>query len=336
MEQIIAHGTGGRKFSTELQTLMLEEIRNQDKRRLIQLTALCGLLEKATALNDAEIAAGDLEQMLETLGTRAAPKAAAGSSSSKVGVHVWERECACVWVKGYVLFVVCSYAWMYVCMCMGGCIHVVCVYVCMGMCECVCGCNCAMVSDVERPHDRRLTLSLSLSLVFSFSIHLPTHHLRPQSKKKSKHTDTPDSFTPRLKHLLKDLLGDHLSTDEFPFTNEDVPKELRAYKPVPATQEFSKKSKKASRSLKSGAQLSQPTWASKRASHGKSKGKMEALDKPHVSGRRVVVFVVGGASYAEVRTVYELTRDYQRQITLGSTEIMWPDLYSERLAQLSS
>eukprot|EP00007_Cunea_sp_BSH-02190019_P003487 CAMPEP_0174230262 /NCGR_PEP_ID=MMETSP0417-20130205/1056_1 /TAXON_ID=242541 /ORGANISM="Mayorella sp, Strain BSH-02190019" /LENGTH=634 /DNA_ID=CAMNT_0015307913 /DNA_START=89 /DNA_END=1993 /DNA_ORIENTATION=- len=240
LEQVLVHGTGGKKLLNELRTLLMGEVRDGDKRRLVQLTALCGLMKEAISLNDADIKAGDLEQIVESMGTRSSPATEPSPSSSS------------------------------------------------------------------------------------------------KSKKKSKKVETPDSFTPRLKHLLEDLLGNHLSTDEFPFTNDVVPKDLSNFQPVPATEEFSKKKKTASRSLKSGAQLSQPTWASKRASQGKSKGKLEALDKPNVSGRRIVVFVVGGTSYAEVRSVYELTRDHRRQITLGSTEIMWPDLYSERLSQLAS
>ena len=52
-------------------------------------------------------------------------------------------------------------------------------------------------------------------------------------------------------------------------------------------------------------------------------------------GRDLVVFVVGGISYSELRVPYELHAEMQRNFTLGSTTIYQPQEFVRQLQHLS-
>ncbi|KAI9248929.1 Sec1-like protein [Sporodiniella umbellata] len=50
---------------------------------------------------------------------------------------------------------------------------------------------------------------------------------------------------------------------------------------------------------------------------------------------RLIVFVIGGATYSEIRSVYELAEDYRRDIFIGTTQILKPSDFVEQMSQLN-
>ena len=46
-----------------------------------------------------------------------------------------------------------------------------------------------------------------------------------------------------------------------------------------------------------------------------------------VSGRRVIVFMLGGMSYSELRSVHEVERAFGREIIAGSTSMITPQTF---------
>ena len=56
---------------------------------------------------------------------------------------------------------------------------------------------------------------------------------------------------------------------------------------------------------------------------GKGKEREDESQEKGLKGGRVVVFVVGGCSYSELRGVYELTDSYQREVILGLCEFTY-------------
>jgi hypothetical protein len=53
------------------------------------------------------------------------------------------------------------------------------------------------------------------------------------------------------------------------------------------------------------------------------------------TGPRLIVVVVGGLAYSEVRAAYELTSKYDRDVIIGSTELLDPSRYLHLLTALS-
>ncbi|CAO3622659.1 unnamed protein product [Cunninghamella blakesleeana] len=51
-------------------------------------------------------------------------------------------------------------------------------------------------------------------------------------------------------------------------------------------------------------------------------------------GAKLILFVVGGATYSEIRSAYEMAELYNRDVFIGTTEILKPKKYIENLSQL--
>ncbi|ORX62335.1 Sec1-like protein [Hesseltinella vesiculosa] len=67
-----------------------------------------------------------------------------------------------------------------------------------------------------------------------------------------------------------------------------------------------------------------PTY---RAKSGSGDGKRS-------SGSKLIVFVIGGMTYSEIRSTYEMADLYNRDIYIGTTELLRPTKYVENLSQL--
>mmetsp|Transcript_7310 Transcript_7310/g.19895 ORF Transcript_7310/g.19895 Transcript_7310/m.19895 type:complete len:85 (+) Transcript_7310:122-376(+) len=59
----------------------------------------------------------------------------------------------------------------------------------------------------------------------------------------------------------------------------------------------------------------EPSWASR----GRPKKEADAM-----LGPKLVVFVVGGLAYSELKCAYELTKAHQREVVMGSTSMLTP------------
>ncbi|KAI8984346.1 Sec1-like protein [Mycotypha africana] len=66
--------------------------------------------------------------------------------------------------------------------------------------------------------------------------------------------------------------------------------------------------------------------------HKKSTG-TNAGPKPP-SGPPIIIFIVGGMTYSEIRSAYEIAETYDREVYIGSTHIITPDKFVEDLGQL--
>ncbi|KAI7882486.1 Sec1-like protein [Lichtheimia hyalospora FSU 10163] len=66
--------------------------------------------------------------------------------------------------------------------------------------------------------------------------------------------------------------------------------------------------------------------------HKKSVGK-NAQPKP-ASGPPVIIFIAGGVTYSEMRSAYELSQTFDRDVYIGSTHIITPDRFVDDLSEL--
>lgn len=111
-------------------------------------------------------------------------------------------------------------------------------------------------------------------------------------------------FAPALKTMVEDHFRGTLDSADFPYTR-DIPVEPE----------------RNTASGQGSLRTNRPAWA---------KGRTHT-DVPR---QRVIVFVAGGATYSEVRSVYELSEAYSRDVVLGSSSILTPSIWLDSLAKL--
>jgi syntaxin-binding protein 1 len=52
------------------------------------------------------------------------------------------------------------------------------------------------------------------------------------------------------------------------------------------------------------------------------------------NGAKLIVFVIGGATYSEIRSAYEIAETYSRDVFIGTTELLRPTSFVEQLGHL--
>jgi len=138
-------------------------------------------------------------------------------------------------------------------------------------------------------------------------------------KQKSKQTKKPKKdnpsyelsrYSPTIKKLAEEIFSGNLSKEDFP---------VLASKVGPRSPTFS--------SLRNGIQ---PKWLDKPKQNQKDEISPINLRKKG----RLVIFIVGGATYSEIRTVYELAAQYNREVILGTTAILTPDEFITQVGEL--
>lgn len=67
--------------------------------------------------------------------------------------------------------------------------------------------------------------------------------------------------------------------------------------------------------------------------HKKSTGGANAAPKPP-SGPPIIIFIVGGMTYSEIRSAYEIAETFDREVYIGSTHIITPDKFVKDLSNL--
>lgn len=148
-----------------------------------------------------------------------------------------------------------------------------------------------------------------------------TKKAKKETKKKKKRGDVSyelSRYVPTVKEILVQLAEDSLSGADFPFIRDDpgVSSGSRSSASVPAP---------VKQSLKGGA--TKHRWAA-------DKGKKKEENKPQFVGPRIILFVLGGMTYSEMRSAYEVTAQSQRQVLIGSSHIITPHKFLEDLSKL--
>lgn len=140
---------------------------------------------------------------------------------------------------------------------------------------------------------------------------------KKKKKKKGEEEFVPyeiSRFQPVLRTIVSELLDDTLSTADYP---------------VVAGTGSATSSKKKSKSGQSLRSASTPKWA-KRKAEGAANDKAEVFD-----GARLIIFIAGGVTMSEIRTVYELSAKFKRDIVIVSTHILTPTAMLRALRDMS-
>jgi len=143
--------------------------------------------------------------------------------------------------------------------------------------------------------------------------------MKTGNKKKSKQTKKPkrnnpsyelSRYSPAIKKLAEEIFSGNLSKEDFPVLTAKV---------SPRSPTFS--------TLRKGIQ---PKWSDKSKQSQKDEISPVNLRKKG----RLVIFIVGGATYSEIRTVYELAAQHNREVILGTTAILTPNEFVTQVGEL--
>jgi len=131
-------------------------------------------------------------------------------------------------------------------------------------------------------------------------------------------------YVSTLKYVIEDNLHNVLNTRIFPATKEPA----------------SRRNVETEQTAVKGTSLrsTKPSWAKKSADRDKQKdaasSSLTEKEDLRKYGPRTIVFVVGGLDYSEMRSVYELCNEYNRDIIIGSTHIITPVSYMNSIQSL--
>lgn len=155
-----------------------------------------------------------------------------------------------------------------------------------------------------------------------------------RKRAKSKKDDVPftlSRFVPLIKDITELAVQNKLSTSEFPYVRDPTPSQNpRSSRPGSGS------SSSASSSASGATSFSlkrQAGWASsKKSSAGKEKS--GRAPEPEYSGPRLIIFIAGGVTDSETRSIYELSKQFKREIIIGSTSLLTPKSFNFKLGKL--
>eukprot|EP01135_Chromosphaera_perkinsii_P000039 Nk52_evm18s16 gene=Nk52_evmTU18s16 len=120
-------------------------------------------------------------------------------------------------------------------------------------------------------------------------------------------------WTPMVKDLMEDLVENKLDDDEYPSVREESGKGGSGSQPVASV-----------RSTK-------PGWARTKEKKIGQEKESTVYKLDNLTGSRIIVFINGGMSYSEMRSAYEVTKDRQREVLIGSTSVYPPTGFLDEL-----
>eukprot|EP00898_Chlorokybus_atmophyticus_P002619 jgi/Chlat1/3358/Chrsp23S08819 len=133
-------------------------------------------------------------------------------------------------------------------------------------------------------------------------------------------------FHSYVQDAVEDLAAGSLSTDDYPYAN------VRGTNASSALPEpVAKKTSGASvRTQRTGA-----SWAKSKPEDGNSHMRGTSQSAVNLTGKRVVVFIIGGITRAEMGLAHKLTASLGREVIFGSTSLETPSKFITRLRSLT-
>jgi len=138
-------------------------------------------------------------------------------------------------------------------------------------------------------------------------------------------------FYPVLEELIENLAKGELSTDEYPFVKDPSSTFQASWADIQSSTNSSRPahSRRTSRATS--------TWARPRQSddgYSSESSLRHATSDFKILGKRIFVFIIGGATRSELRTVHKLTEQLKREVVLGSTSVDDPHQFITKLKLL--
>ncbi|KAJ4783465.1 Syntaxin-binding protein 1 [Rhynchospora pubera] len=155
-------------------------------------------------------------------------------------------------------------------------------------------------------------------------------------------------FFPLVEELVVQLNAGELSQQDYPCMNEPSPSPSPNVNSAPSGSVRTTQAEPAGshRSTQSQPVVSRrsrrtPTWANKANSDdGSSSDSVLRHASSEFSykrmGKRIIVFMIGGATRSELRVVHKLTSKFQREVILGSTSLDDPPMFITKFKMLKT
>ncbi|KAJ2997799.1 vacuolar sorting protein VPS33/slp1 [Globomyces sp. JEL0801] len=161
-----------------------------------------------------------------------------------------------------------------------------------------------------------------------------------QERKKNKHTEVYElsRYVPLIKRLLQDQIGNNVPKDCMPWVSEPSADELgisnnnnfKLFK-FTNTNGIVPPDPNYPNSLRT----TRASWAGQsRVRKSKDDPAKPELIDWRKNGSRIIVFSLGGLTYSEVRSAYEVSREAQREVYMGGTFLYHPTQFTDILREL--
>lgn len=198
-----------------------------------------------------------------------------------------------------------------------------------------------LTEDDMRPVVNMEYMGVSVSKKHAGGFSLKFGHHKKRAVRKEKNQDEESwmlsRFYPVIQEVIEDLTKGTLSKDEYPYVKEPSAAVLQSMSGDTGSARSTTTNSKPAQSMRTARPNS--TWASKaRPSDDGQSGESSlrhAHSDPKISGKRIFVFVVGGATRSELRTVHKLTSQVRREVVLGTTSLDDPVEFLTKLKVLS-
>eukprot|EP01027_Heterolobosea_sp_BB2_P007880 GEZU01011698.1.p1 GENE.GEZU01011698.1~~GEZU01011698.1.p1 ORF type:complete len:640 (-),score=194.46 GEZU01011698.1:182-2101(-) len=142
-------------------------------------------------------------------------------------------------------------------------------------------------------------------------------------------------FVPAIKDIAEEHLTDKLSTSEFPYVKDPPPAGSRTSRSSVSSASSTTSSHSLRKPKTSAAGSTRASWASKRGDKGDKDSKSKAPEI-QTKGPRLIIFMLGGATYSETRSAYELTKELKREVIIGATSLLTPATFLKKLSTLKA
>ncbi|KAI8926874.1 Sec1-like protein [Entophlyctis helioformis] len=162
-----------------------------------------------------------------------------------------------------------------------------------------------------------------------------SHKLDKKRKKNKASNDLPydlSRYVPLVKRIMEDQITNTLSREVFPWVNEPAPDQLGITTAAPKMFRFTSNGLVApDPNFPHSLRTTRASWVNRRPAKGQTKsggnessagggGGQEKQDLRR-NGSRIIVFSLGGLTHSEMRTAYEVAKDAQRDVIIGSTYV---------------
>ncbi|KAJ3039950.1 vacuolar sorting protein VPS33/slp1 [Rhizophlyctis rosea] len=181
---------------------------------------------------------------------------------------------------------------------------------------------------------------------------------KTHAKKRAKKKGGPDDenpydlsrWVPVMKTIMQEQARNTLDTQIFPWITEPPASEVGGLAPAPAAIRQTT-ARAAANALQppdpnypNSLRTTRPSWATKRpvgkkeddaaGGSGEKEKKEEASGDLRKNGPRIILFVLGGVTFSEMRSAYEVMRETGREVIIGGTHILNPTQLLETLKEL--
>jgi syntaxin-binding protein 1 len=132
-------------------------------------------------------------------------------------------------------------------------------------------------------------------------------------------------YVPSLKNILQDLGDGILDIEKYPYIRD------------PLTLQSSMKANESNGQFSvptTSLRTAKPSWHTKKAADSSSTDKEKTIAEDRKRNGRIIVFIIGGMTYSEMRSGYEIGNILRKDVYIGSTHIMTPASFVQNLKVL--